>query len=85
MTTTYNGWKNRQTWNVALWIGNDEPLYRSACEYVKRCRAAKRRVTYSTFCRSASLAGDKTPDGISWNGSKLDYRALSAMLNELVE
>ena len=83
--TTYNGWKNRQTWNVALWIGNEEPLYQSACDYVKRCRSAKRRVTYRTFANSAGLAGDKTPDGIAWTGIRLDYRALSAMLNELVE
>ena len=23
----YNGWKNYETWNVALWLQNDYPLY----------------------------------------------------------
>ena len=25
----YQGWKNWATWNVALWVGNDEPIYRA--------------------------------------------------------
>lgn len=27
MSDGYNGWKNRDTWQVALRIGNDEPTY----------------------------------------------------------
>jgi hypothetical protein len=25
----YNGYSNYETWNVCLWMANDEPLYRS--------------------------------------------------------
>lgn len=25
---SYNGWKNWETWNVALWCGNNEGIYR---------------------------------------------------------
>ena len=29
---SYNGWENYETWNVALWINNDEGLYNLAME-----------------------------------------------------
>jgi hypothetical protein len=28
MQMSYNGWKNWETWNVALWCDNEESIYR---------------------------------------------------------
>ena len=76
----YNGWKNRQTWNVALWLNNDEGLYRAACEYM---RTYKAKTPYSHFIRHMGMAGEYTPDGIKWLGTRLDYKALNEMMWEL--
>ena len=77
--STYNGWKNYQTWNVALWIGNDEGLYLAAVDFAERCKG---RAVYRLFVEHEGLAGSNTPDGIKWDGSKLDYRALNSMMRE---
>ena len=36
--TGYMGHRSRAAWNVALWIANDEGLYREALALIKRCR-----------------------------------------------
>lgn len=33
---TYNGYENWATWNVCLWLGNEEPLYREAQRIARR-------------------------------------------------
>lgn len=80
----YNGWKNRQTWNVALWINNDEYLYRQAVAYVRERKAKGKNPTYYGFIRYAYLVGERTPDNISFSGTRLDYRELDEMLLEIV-
>ena len=36
---TYNGWTNYQTWNVKLWIDNDEGLYNMVLEAAREVEA----------------------------------------------
>jgi len=56
--TTYNGWTNRATWNVNLWLFNDQTRYEFLqAIFPSGCGgpSAAERV-----CRM--LFGDKTPD-----------------------
>ena len=82
MEKTYNGWKNRETWNCALWIQNDENLYNAACEYVQKHKTQK--ALYRGFIYSMGMDRTRTPDGILWDGARLDYAALNEMMRELI-
>lgn len=79
---TYNGWKNRQTWSCALWISNDEFLYKSAVAYMQKYPNSK--CPYSNFIRSMGMQDSKTPDGIKWISTRISYSELNAMMRELV-
>jgi len=76
----YNGWKNRQTWNCALWIGNDYGLYSSAVSFMKNYKG---RQPYRHFIESMGLKNERTPDNIKWLGNELDYKSLNEMMKDL--
>ena len=71
MTNTYNGWKNYETWNVALWIQNNEGYYNIARE----CDC------YTQWLRN--VVDGSTPDGVNLFGKELDVKALDEMILEL--
>ena len=78
--TTYNGWTNYETWNVALWLSNDYGLYSLAQEWMED----QESTDYDTFRHTLSeLVGSETPDGVRWDDTKLDNTELSEMLSEL--
>jgi hypothetical protein len=72
--TTYNGWKNHATWNVALWIGGDEGLYSIA----KDC---ENYFDFQNLLRELEVV--ETPDRVAWNDSGLDIAELDEMIQEL--
>jgi hypothetical protein len=78
----YNGWKNYSTWNVSLWINNDEALYQGAVEYMKEHPKSKH--PYLNFIKSCGLDTQITPDRIMYKSSVLDYPALNEMMKELL-
>ena len=72
---TYNGWTNYETWNVALWLGNDESLYDLAKTWAEHGYKSLSHMLIE-FCPA-------TPDGVKWDDSKLNVIELNEMLTEL--
>ena len=77
-TQTYNGWANYETWNVALWLGNDEGMYNLARTYAKYGYKSLSRLLVVLF-------GHNTPDGVRWDDDTLDHAELTEMLEELAD
>ena len=74
-TETYQGWKNYSTWNVALWLGNDEGMYNLARGYAEHGYKSLSHLLVELF-------GPETPDGVNWQSSELDIIELNEMLLE---
>ncbi len=71
---TYNGHRSWNAWNVALWIGNDEDVYRFAMECIERARnITAQRTSVQLLAARASrffmddFLGCKTQDGGVYN------------------
>lgn len=73
--TTYNGYANYETWNVALWFGNDEGLYHLAAEYDNYVDLRDGIMLFAGLT--------ETPDGVKYDDPKLDIDALNEMVEEL--
>jgi hypothetical protein len=64
MAKPYNGFRSWNSWNVSLWINNDEGLYRWAYDLVQQHgqRKAARFMLHE-------LKGQRTPDGAAYNAT----------------
>lgn len=76
VTQTYNGWKNYETWNVALWLNGEEELYRAVTSLV----TSDPKLTYGKLIRKLGLEGQQTPDGVEWLSDSLEIAELEEML-----
>jgi len=80
----YNGWRNRQTWNVSMWLNNDYGIYTAAVKFMEKRKHPKANSHYLRFIKEQGLADERTPDRIKWLSNSLDYKALDEMIKELV-
>ena len=73
MNDTYNGWKNYATWNIALWISNDESLYKTA----------EQHTSYIDFVDFIKCFESATPDKVRYDDPTIDIDALDEMVKEI--
>ena len=84
--TTYNGWTNYETWNAALWIGNDEFLYNTAKACVEFC--GDNETPWDKFVRSMTHGQIgrylvETGDGVRWDDEAINEEEMIEMMTEL--
>tara|TARA_Y100000289_G_C3916259_1_gene147608 strand:- start:966 stop:1316 length:351 start_codon:yes stop_codon:yes gene_type:complete len=77
--STFNGWANHQTWNVALWIGNEESLN------VLARRISSGGGNYQDLAEVLvhTFGKKETPDGVSFTDPALDHEELNDCLSDL--
>ena len=66
---SYNGHRSWNAWNVALWMSNDEPLYRFAMECLDnpKVNRNKKGISWATRRFMQAIGGERTPDGAIYN------------------
>ena len=73
---TFNGWANYETWNVSLWIQNEEAIYHTA--------RIHGHYGYDALIPRLELEFSQiTPDGVRWMDPKIDTDEMDEMLEEL--
>jgi hypothetical protein len=68
LDVSYNGWENYETWNVALWINNDEGLYNIASE----------AGSYEDFVNYVRDFMTQTPDGVRFDDPAVNVIQLNS-------
>jgi hypothetical protein len=77
---TYNGHKNYDYWNVALWLGNDEGLYTFARQ-LNRAHPTKKSAARAFVQAMQDMGTPRTPDGAAYSANNVEA-ALSGLFEE---
>ena len=80
----YNGWKNYETWNVNLWLMNDEIAYRRMLSRVSRFDKPLSAGDARHIAEHA-LMSHKTPDGVRLDDPSIDWQEIVASMLECAE
>lgn len=83
-----NGYKNYETWNVSLWILNDEFLYNAAVACVTYCTEDDTPWAKFQRCMMEGQIGKflgQTGDGVAWNDPEIDDQRMNDLLLTLAD
>lgn len=85
----YNGWSSYDTWNVMLWLQNNEELW---SVFNRKIRAFIRAGLWrddAIYCVKSAFAecfGEAiTPDGISLNSREIDWTEIYSTIQEMYD
>jgi len=83
-TQTYNGWANYETWNVTLWMANNQFLYNTAVACVQY--VDNNETPYDKFIR-CMINGKRftTNDNVRWDDDNINRDEVNEMMAELVD
>ena len=81
---TYNGWATYETWNVSLWMQNNEFLYNTAKACVEYC--GEDETPYEKFIRCMiNCEKYTTRDDVHWDSVAVDHDEINEMMAEFVD
>jgi hypothetical protein len=81
---SYNGYANYQTWNVCLWIANDERFYDFAglCGSYAEFKNMLRDRFEDLSIPGGRIGRFETPDGVAWSDSAVNLEELQEYWEE---
>jgi hypothetical protein len=77
---SYNGWKNWATWNLELWIDNEEGIYREKQRILRRHAGEIEPHHVVTFTKT--WFPDGTPDMDGKLDREIDFEEIAESWNE---
>lgn len=80
----YNGYKNYETWNIVLWLYNDEGKYNTLKSYLRPYRGeGVSGEQIASICNKIFHDGNTsaTPDGVWLDDKEIDWDGIASLLN----